>query len=37
VFFCGGVHADEVLGVEIIVGFISDIVHKYDLEDPNRD
>ncbi|NLI16327.1 MAG: T9SS type A sorting domain-containing protein [candidate division Zixibacteria bacterium] len=34
VFFCGGVHADEVLGVEIIVGFISDIVHKYDLEDP---
>lgn len=34
VFFCGGVHADEVLGVEIIVGLIGDMVRKYDLEDP---
>lgn len=34
VFFCGGVHADEVLGPEIIIGLISDIIHKYDQEDP---
>jgi hypothetical protein len=34
VFFCGGVHADEVLGPEIIVGLIGDIMRKYEQEDP---
>jgi hypothetical protein len=34
VFFCGGVHADEVLGPEIVVGLISDLIHKFALEDP---
>ena len=29
VFFNGGVHADEVLGVEVVVNFCDDIVAKY--------
>jgi hypothetical protein len=34
VFVFGGEHADEVLGPEIVLGFIKDILHKYALEDP---
>lgn len=34
VFLCGGVHADEVLGVEVVMNFIRDIVHLYNMEDP---
>jgi len=33
VFFNGGVHADEVLGVEVVMNFCDDIVTKYDLGD----
>ena len=29
VFLCGGVHADEVLGVEVVMWFIHDFMHKY--------
>jgi hypothetical protein len=29
ILFCGGVHADEVLGPEIIIAFCNDIVSKY--------
>jgi hypothetical protein len=29
VFICGGVHADEVLGVETVMWFINDIMYKY--------
>jgi hypothetical protein len=29
VFLCGGVHADEVLGVEVVIYFINDIMAKY--------
>jgi len=35
VFFDAGVHADEVLGVEVVVRFVQDIVSKYDSGDPN--
>lgn len=34
VFLCGGVHADEVLGVEVVMNFIRDIVRLYNMEDP---
>ena len=33
VFFCGGVHADEVLGVEVVMWFIHDILNRYSLDD----
>jgi hypothetical protein len=29
VFYCGGVHADEVLGVEVVMSFIKDIMTRY--------
>jgi hypothetical protein len=29
VFLCGGVHADEVLGVEVVMNFIQDIMSRY--------
>jgi hypothetical protein len=29
VFYCGGVHADEVLGVEVVMWFIKDIMTRY--------
>ncbi len=32
-FYCAGVHADEILGVEVALGFAKDIVHKYNLGD----
>lgn len=32
-FFCAGVHADELLGVEVALGFAKDIVSKYNLGD----
>jgi hypothetical protein len=35
VFYCGGVHADEVLGVEVVMNFIQDIIRLYILEDPD--
>lgn len=35
VFLCGGVHADEVLGVEVVVNFIQDFVSKYADGDPD--
>ncbi len=35
VFYCGGVHADEVLGVEVIMNFIQDIFARYDEDDPD--
>jgi hypothetical protein len=34
IFYCGGVHADEVLGVEVVMNFIQDIIRLYNLEDP---
>lgn len=34
VFYCGGVHADEVLSVEVVMNFIDDILGLYDREDP---
>jgi len=33
VFLCGGVHADEVLGVEVVMNFIQDLITLYDEED----
>jgi len=33
VFYCGGVHADEVLGVEVVMNFIGDILTRYDNND----
>ncbi len=30
VFYCGGVHADEVLSVEVVMNFIQDIFSRYD-------
>ena len=30
IFFDGGVHADEVLGVEVVLNFCQDIIAKYD-------
>ncbi|OGC96286.1 MAG: hypothetical protein A2W25_03965 [candidate division Zixibacteria bacterium RBG_16_53_22] len=33
VFYCGGVHADEVLGVEVVMWFIQDIMARYALGD----
>ncbi len=33
VFFCGGVHADEVLGVEVVMSFIQNIVSRYNSGD----
>jgi len=35
IFYCGGVHADEVLGVEVVMNFIQDIIRLYNLEDPD--
>ena len=35
VFYCGGVHADEVLSVEVVMNFIQDIIRLYNLEDPD--
>jgi len=32
-FYCAGVHADEILGVEVALGFAKDIVRKYNLGD----
>jgi hypothetical protein len=29
VFYCGGVHADEVLGVEVVMNFVVDIMERY--------
>ncbi len=29
VYYCGGVHADEVLGVEVVMNFIVDIMDRY--------
>ncbi len=29
VFYCGGVHADEVLGVEVVMSFIQNIMSRY--------
>jgi len=34
VFYCGGVHADEVLGVEVVISFIQDICAQYDDGNP---
>lgn len=34
VFYCGGVHADEVLSVEVVMNFIQDIIRLFNLEDP---
>jgi len=34
VFYCGGVHADEVLGVEVVISFINDICARYGSGDP---
>jgi hypothetical protein len=33
VFYCGGVHADEVLGVEVVMNFITDIMDRYERGD----
>ena len=33
IFYCGGVHADEVLGVEVVMSFIKDILRRYSLND----
>lgn len=33
IFFNGGVHADEILGPEVVLNFCNDIVTKYDLGD----
>jgi hypothetical protein len=33
VFFCGGVHADEVLGVEVVMWFTQNIMDRYDRDD----
>ncbi|MEE9555253.1 MAG: M14 family zinc carboxypeptidase [candidate division Zixibacteria bacterium] len=30
IFYCGGVHADEVLSVEVIVNFVEDFFARYD-------
>ena len=35
VFYCGGVHADEVLGTEVVVNFIQDFIQGYNDEDPD--
>jgi len=35
IFYCGGVHADEVLSVEVVMNFIQDIIRLYNLEDPD--
>jgi len=35
VFYCGGVHADEVLSVEVVMNFVQDIIRLYNLEDPD--
>lgn len=35
VFYCGGVHADEVLGVEVVISFAEDICARYGLSDPD--
>jgi hypothetical protein len=29
VFYCGGVHADEVLGVEVVMWFVGDLMSRY--------
>jgi hypothetical protein len=33
IFYCGGVHADEVLGAEVVMSFIQDILIRYDSGD----
>jgi hypothetical protein len=33
VFYCGGVHADEVLGVEVVVWFVKDFMSRYARQD----
>ncbi len=33
IFYCGGVHADEVLGTEVVMSFIQDILIRYDRGD----
>jgi hypothetical protein len=35
IFVFGGEHADEVLGPEIVLGFVGNFINKYQLEDPN--
>jgi carboxypeptidase T len=34
VYYCGGVHADEVLAVEVVMNFIADIMDRYGNGDP---
>ncbi len=33
IFYCGGVHADEVLGVEVVMSFLQDFFRRYSLQD----
>jgi hypothetical protein len=33
VFYCGGVHADEVLGVEVVMWFIQNLLYRYSQQD----
>ena len=35
IFYCGGVHADEVLSVEVIMSFVQDILIRYGRGDPD--
>ncbi|MCP4580154.1 MAG: hypothetical protein GY839_00945 [candidate division Zixibacteria bacterium] len=35
VLFNGGVHADEILGAEVAINFVLDILDKYDSSDPD--
>ncbi len=35
VFYCGGVHADEVLGIEVVMNFIEDYCALYGSGDPD--
>lgn len=35
VFYCGGVHADEVLGIEVVMSFARDICNLYGSGDPD--
>ena len=34
VFYCGGVHADEVLAVEVVMNFVADLMDRYGEGDP---
>jgi len=35
VFYCGGVHADEVLGAEVVINFLQDFIQEYNDENPD--